>query len=512
MSTKRRKVSHVRARLESAVSGQVQSEPHHIAYYSVDASSYIVRPDIIVSPRDGRDVSIVIRIACEEGVPVTPRGGGTGLVGGALNCGIILDMRHIDAIEVSPEKGAAVVGAGVPRGRLDEVLRRHGMMFAPNLSVGPFCTVGGMLANNAAGSRSIKYGSTIHNTNSVTMIDGTGNTVTLPEDMDAGRMILEVAAAAEIGRFPATSKNSSGYRLDAVRTMRDTHKAVVGSEGTLGAIVSAELRIVKKPESQTLFILPYGSVEDAAADCTRITGRTGPSALEFVDRSVLDNMEQRFGPGTECLLFIEYDDNDTDTDTGPGQSTWEDVSPATPNRSAGAIQTTDRSDIARWWRYRDAALHYSITAAKADAGAEGRVPHVIEDAVVPTASVREIFSALRSINSRYGTRTITYGHIGDGNIHVRIIAQKDDVKSLQSIAAEYFRSVISVGGSITGEHGDGLARSEFVEMQYGKRNMVQFSKLKDMFDPRRVMNPGKIVGVEAGTMLRNTWGLTRQDA
>lgn len=519
-------ISRLHSRLESAVSGIVDSSTHYTKYYSVDASSYVIKPDVIVVPRDENDVASSIMIAAEMKSSITPRGGGTGLVGGALNCGIILDMQNLSDAHIKSD--SATVGAGITKGRLDHLLAGCNLpasltkkVFAPNPSVGPFCTIGGMIANNAAGSQSFKHGCTIDNVNSITMIDGNGNTIKLPDDAEVGSKVLEIAKMIDKDKFPKVSKNASGYRLDAVNGILDTHKALVGSEGTLGVITSAELRIIEKPTSRYLYILEYTSIADAAADCMRIAamalaaGERSPAAVEFVDRTILDNMDCGFDDHVRYLLFVEYEGNltrkpnDNCIDDGIASHAGDEKKHSGRGNAAVAVDAanvtcvTEDAEITKWWRYRDASLHYSLKSIKNDV--EERVPHVIEDAAVPIKSLPALFAALEEINQRYDTRTITYGHAGNGNIHVRLVCQKNSTKNiLPKIAAEYFAKILALNGSITGEHGDGLARSEFVTVQYGQKNTRQFRLLKQLFDQSNVMNPGKIIAANStGLLVQN---------
>ena len=538
-----RRISRLCRELERTVRGDVDASPHKTAYYSADASAYQIKPDVIVTPEDEQDVADTVRIAARTQTPITARGGGTGLVGGALNCGIILEMRKISGVNQQQQQQQATrdkdsntitIGAGMSAGELDHMLgmQDEPAMFAPNPSVGPFCTIGGMIANNAAGSRSLKYGCTIDNVQGMTIIDGTGRTVTLSganyddddDDRNDGRQddaavhgtemarkIFGIASGADKTRFPRVSKNASGYRLDAVMSVEDAHKALVGSEGTLGVIVSARLRTVKRPSSRVLYVLEYRTYRDAAADCTRITARRPvqqslpapgavphPAAAEFVDEAVISNMSYGFGHDTACLLLVEYDDNissrmytagSTHVPYHPAESQMALASPMASRRTC----IRDEAEISRMWRHRNASLHYSITGIDRDA--EERVPHVIEDAAVPPGSLCMLFDAMRVICKKYGARTVMYGHAGDGNIHVRLILQKGKGTDCRMgrIAAEYFGMINAAGGTITGEHGDGLARSRFVPVQYGGRNMRQFARLKGLFDPLNIMNPGKIV-------------------
>ena len=461
--------------LESAMRGRVRTEKEFLDFYSVDASSYRTVPRAVILPETARDVVAAVRTARRFGTSVTARGAGTGLVGGALNSGIILDMRNLDSCRIY--RNHATVGPGLSKGRLDLMLGRCGKFFAPNPSVGAFCTVGGMLGNNASGSRSLKYGSVIDNVLQVTFVDGRGRVITLPDDARISKKIFRLARRIESGRFPDTSKNSSGYRIDAVKKPGDAHRIIAGSEGTLGIVVSAKIRILDVPRDRALCIVPYGSVIRAARDCVKIKD-TGPASVEFVDGTILRNIAYEFPKGTRCALFVEYD---ADVSARVG-----DLRRAVPGR---VVAVRGRGRIRRWREYRDRSLYYSLASAKK----EHRLPHVIEDAAVPLGSLPGLFEAITSIDRRFDTRSVTYGHAGDGNIHLRLAARRPSPSMMRKIAAEYLKKVIDMRGTITAEHGDGLARSAFVSDQYGPRNYDIFQDLKDIFDPDNVLNPGKII-------------------
>ena len=459
--------------MESAIRGDVMVQEEVRLLYSLDASAYQMVPDMIVVPADEDDVVNAIKIAGRTRTPITPRGAGTGLVGGALNTGIILDMKNHDAVSVNGNR--AVAGVGVRRGRLEQVLGRYEKIFAPNPSVGAFCSIGGMLGNNSGGSRSVKYGSMIDNVAKITFVDGTGKTITLPDDRQVGRKVLEIVGLAQIERFPQVTKNSSGYRLDRAGSIGDTHRILVGSEGTLGVILSADLCLVDKPRHKRLFVLGYDSLAGSMTDCIRIA-KTGPSALEFVDSHVLGQIDFTFEQGTKCVLLVEYDKDVVDSAGILGTVTGRIVA-----------DSKDASEMDWWWNHRNAALQHSMSSIPP----EMRTPHMIDDAAVPLEKIHDLFCILDCINRRYKTSTITFGHAGDGNIHVRIILDNTDTKTIKRIADEYCSRINGLGGTITAEHGDGFASSEFIKRQYGHRNYEAFKAAKKVFDPYGILNPGK---------------------
>ena len=460
--------------LREKILGDVLINDDILRFYSVDASSYQIIPEVVIVPKNQNDVVTAVKTARLFHRSVTARGAGTGIVGNSLNDGIILDMKNLDSIKIS--KKHAIVGPGTNKGVLDEKLRRHGKFFPPNPSVGRYCTIGGMLGNNASGSKSLKYGSTIDNVLEITFVDGNGDVVTLPRDIHVGKRILELAEKIDRSNMPNVTKNSSGYRLDHVTTHNDTHKAIIGSEGTLGIITSARLKILDIPEKRVLYVMEYASADDAAKDCPRML-KAGPAAVEFVDVQTLRNFEIDLCSDSVCLLFVEYDESIDKAD-------WQ--MRHTDSRRITRIDA--ESEILKRWRLRDLSLYRSIESSKSS-----RFPDIIEDAVVPVENLSGLFDLLKELAKRFQTGIIIYGHAGNGNLHTRLIADTQAMERIQEIAEYYFEQVINMGGSISGEHGDGLARTRFVRKQYGRKNYNLFARLKDMMDPDGVLNPGKTV-------------------
>ena len=470
--------------LESKIKGEVHNEKHFKKFYSVDSSSYQIIPQIIVIPINEEDVIKTIKIAKKYGTSVTVRGAGTGLVGSALNYGIIIDMKKINSIRIN--KKSAIVGSGVLKGKLDIELQKKGKFFPPNPSIGNFCSLGGMLGNNSSGSRSIKYGSTIDNVKEITFIDGNGKKITLPKNKQVSKKIFQ-NIKIDNDNIPKTSKNSSGYQIKKITSEKNTHKIIIGSEGTLGIIISAKLNILDIPKKRILYIIEYKSIFEAAKN-SQLIAKTAPSTLEFVDKNTLKHIKFNFDKSAQCLLFVEYDENIKNT-----QNELKSII------SGKIIQKLDtNSDMKTWWRHRDSSLHYSLKSIKT----ELRIPHIIEDAAVPLVKMSKVFSVLKNIEKKYKVKTIIYGHIGNGNIHVRLISKRTNAKLIKNIAIEYFNEVIKNKGTISAEHGDGLARSEFIKKQYGMTNYQTFKKIKQVLDPDFILNPGKII-TKKSTVVKN---------
>jgi len=247
--------------LHSAIQGDVFTQKEFKEFYSVDASSYKIIPKIIVIPKNEKDVINAVKIARKFKTSITVRGAGTGLVGSALNNGIILEMKNLDSIRLA--KNHVTIGPGTTKGKLDKKLEEYEKFFPPNPSIGSFCSIGGMLGNNSSGSRSLKYGSMIDNVTEVTFVDGNGNKITLPKNKRVSKKIVEFTKKIDEENFPNVTKNSSGYRIDKVKSINDSHKILIGSEGTLGIILSAKLKIKNKPRKRILFVIEYKSIKNA---------------------------------------------------------------------------------------------------------------------------------------------------------------------------------------------------------------------------------------------------------
>ena len=372
-----------------------------------------------------------------------------------------------------------------------------------------------MVATNAAGSRSLKYGSIIDNLLGARIVDGRGRVCDLPAD--AG-LAARIAAAARGGRggggggFPAVAKNSCGYRIDAVGSAADSHRVLAGSEGTLGIVLSARLRALGEPESRRLHVVACRSPADAAADCLALRAAS-PSAIEYVDGCTLSAMEEDGGrggamagmpDGTACALLAEFDGP---AEGGAGPPPEDGLLRSL--RGTAVDSTGDAAEAGRWWRLRDAALSGTLRG-RGRGDASPPPAYVVEDAAVPPRMVGALLALIAELEGRFGLRATVYGHIGSGNLHVRLSGGDGDDYGgvgdrwpegrprMRRIAEWYFERVVAMGGTITGEHGDGLARTWFVARQYGAWARGRFAALKALLDPHYILNPGKIVPSPAG--------------
>jgi FAD/FMN-containing dehydrogenase len=468
--------SRIGKRLSGIVSCKVLWDDETLDLYSVDASAYILKPSAVAFPRNERDILEILKYASQHKIPVTARGAGTGLVGGALGRGIILDMRNFDFIRIGSDNVG--VGSGTFKGKLDEELKKYGRFLGPDPSIGPFCTIGGMIATNASGSHSLKYGSIIDNLVQVRIITSDGKLLTLPNRDDITKKICRLIKPRIQKSFPHVSKNSCGYRIDKINSEKDIQKIIPASEGTLGIIVSAKLKTFPIPKKRVLITLSYRTLKQAFIDVPKIV-KLRPSALEVIDDNIARHAKNKIPKGIKCVLFAEFDENTEKNRTRIRKLT------------SGAIirEITKRDEISKWWSIRNSALSYSL----ASISKHDTMPSLIEDATVPVGKLHLLLDMVEDLVSKYDMRAVIYGHAGNGNLHIRPILRNKDKHLMEEIAREFFSGVVRLGGSITGEHGDGLARSEFVKLQYGDKIYSVFKRIKHIFDPTNTLNPGKII-------------------
>ena len=473
----------IKKNLSQIVKCKILSDEHSRNFYSVDSSSYIIRPSVIVFPRNETEIIKIVKFASRHHIAITPRGAGTGLVGGALGKEIIMDMSNLNKIKIHND--LVEVQGGVFKGNLDNVLKKHHRFLGPNPSIGPHCTLGGMIATNASGRYSLKYGSMIDNLVQVRIVTSDGSVMTLPSNHTKIKKIIKIIPKDIAKKFPRVSKNSCGYRIDKILSVKDTPKLISGSEGTLGIIVSARIKTYNIPKKIVLAIISYKTMLDAVRDASDLI-KTNPASVELIDKHIASHMNIRIPKQSSCLIFVEFH-NDINIES-------------ICKKSTGKILqiVTSREKIEKLWNFRDSALGYSLHSISRNE----RMPTVIEDAVVPVNRLPMLMKLLDILISKYNLKIIAYGHAGNGNLHIRPILRYKNNKMIKKIAQEFFTGVIGIGGSITGEHGDGLARTEFIKLQYGVNTYTIFKKIKKSFDPNNIFNPGKKIS-QNSTIIKN---------
>src|SRR3989454_1477737 len=500
--------------LRRRVEGEVLFDSLHRTLYSTAACIYQVLPLGAVVPRHEQDVLAVVEYARRYALPITARGGGSGLAGQTLGRGIVLDFsKHFQRVTDGDEtRGTVRVQPGVVQAQLNRILRRRGMQFAPDPSSAPWCTLGGMLANNAGGSHTIKHGATRENTVSVraalsdgTVIDtvplplpGQGTWTPGPQARLASGLLEVVTSQREaIDRHePRTRRNASGYALRAaVKDSIDLAQILVGSEGTLGLILDSTLRIVPIPKARATALALFDDLEKSGAAVVEIL-QFDPSAVELLDRTfvqVIRAADPKTGAtlpdGTEAILIVELEGDDP-----------REVQDRMERLAAVLIGRRDlATDVRRAARPEDTARIWAVRKAASPilSRREGtrRNTRFIEDAAIHPAQMAEFVRRLRALLRKYGLQAAIFGHAGDCNLHCNpMLNQKDarDLSLMETMAEEFTDLVIGMGGSLSGEHGDGRLRTPYLRRAYGPL-VDAFEKVKRLFDPQGILNPGIIV-------------------
>lgn len=474
--------------------GEVLSDDWSRKIYSVDASHFILSPELIQKPLDDDDVRNICKFCYAKHISITARGAGTGLLGQSLSSGVVLDFTANMNKIIDMGEDYVTVQPGLVKGILDNELEKKRKFFPADPASGNFCTIGGMVANNSSGPHSLGYGSTIDHVQeiSITYADGTSGTIgpTVKRDEKISKMLEIISPSVDLikRKYPKVSKNSCGYRLDAVLSNKAFHpqKVFVASEGTLGIMTSTRLKIFDMPLYRNLLVVGYQDLLIAMRSVPSIL-TFSPTALEMLDSSVVSSDRKSFND-SGCLLFVEFSgDNRVDVEA----KLYKCKSRVEGN---GQVLHTafDPIGIRHIWESRKNALNNIM---KFTVGSR-RPVGLIEDTVVRPDLLFEYSLYLKQLYSEYNLDYVMYGHVGNGNLHTRPmvdIEESSEINLLEGLAKRVFKRVIDYGGTITGEHGDGLARSKYVQQVYGNRIYSLFKQIKHLFDPQLIMNPGKKV-------------------
>jgi len=507
--------------LRGRIEGEVRFDRYTRMLYSTDASIYQVEPLGVVIPRHVGDVEEVVRLAAREGVPILPRGGGTSLAGQAVGEAVILDFSKYmrDVIEVSPEEGWARVQPGVVHDVLGVHLEPYRLRFGPETATSNRANLGGMIGNNSAGARSLVYGKTVENVREVRVVLSDGTQATfgpvkrselsskLEGDSLEASIYRKALALADTHRdeidrrFPKIPRRVSGYNLDELLHPDEVNlaKLVVGSEGTLATVVEATIALVPLPPAVGLAVLHFDGLLPALETGTEIL-ELGPSAVELVDEMVMDLARKSleysrlmdFVHGEpKALMIVEFTGENDKEVLAKLDALEARVGP----RALPMVRVLDAAGQAKVWKVRKAALPLLL-------GLPGdRKPIAfVEDTAVAPERIPEFIRRFEEILGNHGTIGSFYAHAGAGCLHIRpLVNLKDgaEVTKMTTIAEEVFDLVIEFGGSMSGEHGDGLARSHFNERLFGEQIYGAFKELKAAFDPKGIMNPGKVVDAPA---------------
>lgn len=473
------------------------------ALTTMDASNYRRVPLGVVAPRDAEDVAAALAVCRAHAVPVVARGGGTSIAGQATGTGVVLDFtRHMNRIlALDPDARTAVVQPGAVLDRLQEAAAPHGLRFGPDPSTHSRCTLGGMIGNNSCGSHSVAWGTTADNVRELSVVGAAGDTRRLGRDWQGAPDGLKALVESELALlrtgFPDLPRRISGYALDALLPERgaDVARAFCGSEGTWGLLTEAVVRLVEAPRARALAVLAYPD-ESAAADAAAGLLGYGPLTVEGM---AADLVPADAGlPRGGAWLFVE---------TGGGSPAEARARADTIVRAADvgdALVVTDPAGQRALWRLREDA---SGTATRMPYAGDRSPPGAgrglgeeawpgWEDCAVPPARLGAYLRDFRALLAAHGLHGTPYGHFGDGCIHVRIdfdLITAAGVTRFRRFSEEAARLVVAHGGSLSGEHGDGQARAELLPTMYGAEMVRLFERVKDLWDPRGLLNPGMLV-------------------
>ena len=508
-------------RLNAEQTGDVRFDPFTLGRYATDASLYQIMPLGVVTPRSAADAVGALAVCRSEGVPVTPRGGGTSQAGQTVNRAVILDCsRYLNRIvEIDAAQRRCVVEPGIVLDELNRALKPHGLWFPVDISTASRATIGGMVGNNSCGARSLRYGNTRENVLSIDAIlaDGArahfgrmGETgVDVPPALIRDLLAIAAREANEIERqFPKVQRRVGGYNLDALVPGRnDVNLAhlLVGSEGTLAFSTRIELKLSPLLGLRAVGACHFGSFHKAMAAAQRIV-ELKPIAVELIDRTMLGLARDiaMFKPTVdaflrgdpEAILFVEFAEDREENARrlralaaliGDLGLSWD----KTGDKWGGVVEVLDPKLQTAIGEVRTAGLNIMMSMKE-----EGKPISFVEDCAVPLEHLADYTARLTEIFKKNGTRGTWYAHAAVGCLHVRPVLNlrlDKDVRAMRAIAEEAFAMVRAYKGSHSGEHGDGIVRSEFHETMFGGKLVHAFEEVKDRLDPQHLFNPGKIV-------------------
>jgi FAD/FMN-containing dehydrogenase/Fe-S oxidoreductase len=502
----------IRDDLKGILKGELLFDDLSRALYSTDASIFQVRPLGVVVPRDEADVQALVRFAAEHQIPLVPRGAGSGVAGESLGPGIIVDCsRHFrDILEVGED--TVRVQPGVVCRELNVRLARVGRRFAPDPASGDQCTIGGMLANNASGARCLRHGYTRDHVVSVRAVLDTGEAADFGRELaqtpahpservrDIVRVtaaLLERSAGVIRSTQPRTPYNRCGYLVHDVfdKGTLDLAKILVGSEGTLAIFTEATLKTIPLPAGRSLVLLGFDKL-DAALRAAPKCLPDGPSACELIDHRLL-TLARECDPaaaalipaGAAVILLVEFE---SDTLHGAAAAAAELADRLTRDRDAlHAVTATEPEAMERLWSLRETVLP-SLYGLR---GKAHPIPFV-EDVGVPVEELSTYLRRVQDVLQKYEVTASFFVHAGTGQVHTRPfldLQQPNDVSKLWALADEIHNLALDLGGTVSTQHGTGLARTPWVARQYGRLYPV-LRELKSIFDPHSLFNPGKIIG------------------
>lgn len=432
--------------------------PEELITYSYDATNFAHKPDIVLFPVNAKQVSEILKVAHENEIPVYTRGAGTNLSGGSipLEGGIALVLTRMNKVtEISAENLTAVVEPGVVTEEFKKEVEKQGLFYPPDPASMAMCTLGGNIAENAGGPHCLKYGVTKHYVLGLEAVLANGDI---------------------INTGSCTIKNVTGYDLTSL---------FVGSEGTLGVITKIILKLIPLPKEKVTILAVFDKMEEAVKSVSKIlSNRLLPSVIEFMDNIAINCAEEYLKMGLpvdkEALILIEFDDNMPKLQAQKAVEICKEL-------GAVKIEVEDNPE----------GCEKLFKARKAAAPALGRVApfKLMEDIVIPRNKLSEFMVFVKELINETGVKITSFGHAGDGNIHVNILLKDRSEKEMEKgnkILAKLFRKVMELNGVVTGEHGIGFLKAEYLEENVGTAPYELMKKIKQMLDPKNILNPGKV--------------------
>jgi len=428
--------------------------------YSYDASFGTYLPDVVIQTKDVQELAALVKLANRERIPVYPRGHATSLSGGPLPVkgGMVIDLSVMnDVLEIDAEDLVAIVSPGVLTADIHKAAEAVGLMYPPDPSSSHVSTIGGNLAENSGGPRGLKYGTTKDYVLGLEVITPQGDII-----RTGGR----------------TVKNVTGY---------DLTKLIVGSEGTLGIITKAILRLIPKPPASETVMAIFDSLVDAGRAISEIlTSGILPAKMELMDQASMVAVENYQPSGlpkdAEALILIELDGHPAAVRDEAEQVFR--VCRAVGAREVRIPQTKEEKE--QMWKARKLVSPAIV---------QKKPTKISEDATVPRSKIPDMCRRLQEIKKKYDIDLVVFGHIGDGNLHPNIIADKsdkDEMRRVEQAIAEIFEAAVELGGTLSGEHGIGIMKAPFMEMELGPIGLDMMKRIKQAWDPNNIMNPGKI--------------------
>lgn len=510
--------------LQQRLNREVQGETHFDAFsrgrYATDASIYQIMPAGVILAKTPDDIAAALQAATDGGLPLTMRGGGTSQCGQTVNSGLIVDCsKYLNRIlELDVEGQRAVVEPGIVLDDLNRALKPHGLWFPVDVSTASRATIGGMVGNNSCGSRSLRYGTTRDN---VTRIEGfladgsrfdfgpgSGNRV--PEPLLRQMLDLGAREADEIAaRFPQVQRRVGGYNIDALvpgAAPINLAHLLIGSEGTLATSTAIEIKLSPLPSKTRVLGVCHFPTFRAAMEAAKSLVALGPTSVELVDNTMIDlaraiplyakTLEQFVRGTPAAMLLVEFADTPPENEENMRRlaGTMSDLGygfGSGGNHEGGVVEVWDMALAADIGELRKAGLNIMMSMKEA-----GKPVSFVEDCAVPLDHLADYTDRLTEVFHQHGTTGTWYAHASEGCLHVRPVLNlklEQDVRKMREIAEAAFAMVREYKGSHSGEHGDGIVRSEFHGAMFGPRILSAFEEVKAAFDPNARLNPGKIV-------------------